>query len=321
MKNENHKKEIKQIRDHVKILNITGGIAIGALAIAGYLMLSDPLKKEHYAENTPVSTNTVTALEVDHSTILQPVASASLTKPMAAEEVSDQSKAVILKKKPAKEFENTTSKVEESLVDKTVVEANAKNITKLNNLKFKGIDEELQSFEASCNDGSLTFNWITEGGSKYAYEIEKTYDKVNYEVFSRAPQPEKKDGKNFYTVEEATGREDDAYYRLRKVVGKGKYEYSEAVKVKCSKKALASTVVDVFPNGYGSFRVVINTQFEDSFRVSLSDVNENELVADQFEAKPGSNEFVISSSTISRGNYVLRVTNGSLVKEKRVVLK
>ncbi|MBL0342450.1 MAG: hypothetical protein IPP71_17010 [Bacteroidetes bacterium] len=44
MKNENHRKEIKQIKDHVKILNITGGIAIGALAIAGYLMLSDPLK-------------------------------------------------------------------------------------------------------------------------------------------------------------------------------------------------------------------------------------------------------------------------------------
>ncbi|HMT30929.1 MAG TPA: T9SS type A sorting domain-containing protein, partial [Bacteroidia bacterium] len=114
---------------------------------------------------------------------------------------------------------------------------------------------------------------------------------------------------------------DDAFYRLRKVVGKGKYEYSEPVSVMCSKKAIANTEVDVFPNGYGSFRIVINTQVDDSFRVSLSDVNENELVADQFEAKPGSNEFVISSSTISRGNYVLRVTNGSMVKEKRVVLK
>ncbi|MBL0342448.1 MAG: T9SS type A sorting domain-containing protein [Bacteroidetes bacterium] len=187
-------------------------------------------------------------------------------------------------------------------------------------LKSKALDEELQSFEASCNDGSLAFNWITEGGSKYAYEIEKTYDKVSYEVFSRAPQPEKKDGKNFYMVEESTGKSDDAFYRLRKVVGKGKYEYSEPVKVQCSKGATANTEVDVFPNGYGSFRIVINTQIEDSFRVSLSDVQENELAAEQFEAKPGSNEFVLSSNTISRGNYVLRVTNGSMVKEKRVVL-
>ena len=58
--------------------------------------------------------------------------------------------------------------------------------------------EELQSFEASCNDGSILFQWVTEGSTKYAYEIEKTYDQVTYEVFSRAPQPEKIDGKNKY---------------------------------------------------------------------------------------------------------------------------
>ena len=319
MKNEKHNKEIKQIKDHVKILNITGGIAIGALAIAGYLMLSDPLKKEYYAEKAPVANFSETALAVDKS--LEKTVALADVKDESNQTASDISSSVTLKKKPVEIAENETDKVEESLVDKTVVEANSANIKRLNSLKSKGIDEELQSFEASCNEGSLIFNWITEGGSKYAYEIEKTYDKLNYEVFSRAPQPEKKDGKNFYMVEEATGKEDDAFYRLRKVVGKGKYEYSEPVSVMCSKKAIANTEVDVFPNGYGSFRIVINTQVDDSFRVSLSDVNENELVADQFEAKPGSNEFVISSSTISRGNYVLRVTNGSMVKEKRVVLK
>lgn len=316
MKNEHHKNEIKQIKDHVKILNITGGIAIGALAIAGYLMLSDPLKNEHYAEKTFEAPATESVISIENKLIDQPMASAL----NPAESGSDV-KAVVVKKQPVEVVDVVTDKVAENLEDKTVVEANSANINKLNNLKYKGLNEEVQSFEASCNNGSLTFNWITEGGSKYAYEIEKTYDKVNYEVFSRAPQPEKRDGKNFYMVEEATGKDDDAFYRLRKVVGKGKYEYSEPVNVKCTKKMLATTEVDVFPNGYGSFRIVINTQFDDSFRVSLSDVNENELVADQFEAKPGSNEFVLSSSTISRGNYVLRVTNGSMVKEKRVVLK
>jgi hypothetical protein len=320
MKNENHKNEIKQIKDHVKILNITGGIAIGALAIAGYLMLSDPLKNEHYAENNTLNPGTENVISIENNLIDQPIASAQNPAEASSESGSDV-KLVVVKKQPVEEVNVVVDKVAESLEDKTVVEANSANINKLNNLKYKGLNEEVQSFEASCNNGSLTFNWVTEGGSKYAYEIEKTYDKVNYEVFSRAPQPEKKDGKNFYMVEEATGKDDDAFYRLRKVVGKGKYEYSEPVNVKCTKKMLATTEVDVFPNGYGSFRIVINTQFDDSFRVSLSDVNENELVADQFEAKPGSNEFVLSSSTISRGNYVLRVTNGSMVKEKRVVLK
>ena len=77
----------------------------------------------------------------------------------------------------------------------------------------------------------------------------------------------------------------------------------------------------MFPNGYGSFRIVINTVTEDNFRVSLSDIQENELAVDTFEAKTGSNEFLLTSNNIGRGNYILRVTNGSMVKEKRVTLK
>ncbi len=319
MKNENHRKEIKQIKDHVKILNITGGIAIGALAIAGYLMLSDPLKKENFAENQPVPASFENVLTVDHTTVGAQVA---FVQPDKKEDASDVSTAaIIIKKKPVVQTGVSEQKSEESFVNKEVIAASSENFDRLSKMKSKALDEELQSFEASCNDGSLLFNWITEGGSKYAYEIEKTYDKVNYEVFSRAPQPEKKDGKNHYMVEEATAKGDDAYYRLRKVIGKGKYEYSEPVKVQCSKHATANTEVDVFPNGYGSFRIVINTQVDDSFRVSLSDIQENELAFDDFEAKPGSNEFILSSNTISKGNYILRVTNGSMVKEKRVVLK
>src|SRR4249920_2021234 len=44
MNAEHHKKEIDQIRRHVKMLNITGGIAIGALALAGFLLVSDVLE-------------------------------------------------------------------------------------------------------------------------------------------------------------------------------------------------------------------------------------------------------------------------------------
>ena len=318
MKNETHKKEIKQIKDHVKILNITGGIAIGALAIAGYLMLSNPLKKENYAEIQPVPAPFENVLTVDLPTNETQVA---LVQPDKKEAASDYTKAIVIKKKTIETDAQISSKNENSLVNKTVIAASSENFEKLNKMKSKALDEELQSFEASCNEGSLMFNWITEGGSKYAYEIEKTYDKVNYEVFSRAPQPEKKDGKNFYRVEEATAKNDDAFYHLRKVVGKGKYEYSEAVKVQCSKVATANTQVDVFPNGYGSFRIVINTVNEDNFRVSLSDIQENELAVDTFEAKTGSNEFLLTSNNIGRGNYILRVTNGSMVKEKRVTLK
>jgi hypothetical protein len=179
----------------------------------------------------------------------------------------------------------------------------------------------LQSFEASCNQGALVFNWVTQGSSKYAYEIEKSVDQENYEVFTRAPAPEKVDGKNVYTVEESTSPDEQAFYRLRKVVGKGKFEYSSEVKVHCSSTTAEQTTVDVFPNGYGSFRIMINSPVETRFTVTLTDINEKELATQDFDAKQGANEFTLISDSITRGNYVLRVSNDHMVKEKKVVLK
>lgn len=291
-------------------MNITGGVAISALAVAGYLLLTNP--SEENTALTKEGENTTKIAAIENEALALEVAPAS---EMVAGETSASAKEEKSQSKVAsKEAKVAISKSTSGKKANALAAASRTGLT-------KSIAEELQSFEASCDNGSILFNWVTEGVSKYAYEIEKTYDKVHYEVFSRAPQPEKKEGKNFYSVEEATEKDENAYYRLRKVIGKGRYEYSDPVQVKCESSISANTDVDVFPNGYGSFRIIINTGSESQFKVSLSDVDENELVADSFDAKPGSNEFIISSNSISRGNYVLRVTNGSMIKEKRVVLK
>lgn len=307
MNKEQKKQEISKIREHIRILNITGGVAISALAVAGYLLLTSPAEENtRLTKNMEAITNEAESnMEVQASVTSPAIDEISADVAVAAKQEQAQTKAVSAVVK-----QNRTS----GLKTNALAAAEKTGLT-------KSIAEELQSFEASCDNGSILFNWVTEGVSKYAYEIEKTYDKVHYEVFSRAPQPEKKEGKNFYSVEEATEKDENAYYRLRKVIGKGRYEYSDPVQVKCESSISANTDVDVFPNGYGSFRIIINTGSESQFKVSLSDVDENELVADSFDAKPGSNEFIISSNSISRGNYVLRVTNGSMIKEKRVVLK
>ncbi len=287
MNRDQHQSEIDQINKHVKMLNITGSIAIGALAIAGVLMIADTFKA--VSENAQSG---IIAEAPDQESVLQSDDSNLLEEP-----------ATIQPERISKPAGNQNK-------PKTAAAPKAISFT-----------EELQSFEASCNDGALYFQWVTLGGTKYAYEIEKTYDQVTYEVFSRAPQPDKKDGKNIYSVEESTTKGDEAFYRLRKVMGKGKYEYSEAVKVKCSNMDASLATVDVFPNGNGSFRIIINSAVAGPYKVTLSDVNETELATEDFMAKEGNNEFILSSSSITRGNYVLRVSNDAMVKEKKVVLK
>jgi len=270
----------------MKWLNLAGGVSLAAIAIGGYLVITEPYNEVALAED--------------------PIAELNVAKEQnVGTPVSDNQETKDLKD------DNTRSEEESIQPKKSVKYFQPKS----------DLAEELQSFDASCNNGSLIFNWVTEGGTKYPFEIEKSYDKQSYEVFIRAPQPEKKDGKNFYSVEEMVSEDEVAFYRLKRIIGKGKYEYSEMVQVKCTKKASGQTEVDVFPNGYGSFRIVINTKVQDTFNVSLFDLNNKELVAGQYEAMPGSNEFQLSSDSISRGNYLLRVTNGSMIKEKKVVLK
>ena len=67
--------------------------------------------------------------------------------------------------------------------------------------------------------------------------------------------------------------------------------------------------------------ILINTAVAGAYKVALSDVNETELATEEFLAKEGNNEFILSSNSITKGNYVLRVSNDSMVKERKVVLK
>lgn len=293
MNTEQHKNEIDEIRKHVKMLNITGGIAVGAITLAGFLLATDAFDSNAVPDNRTVSQVMVT--DEDNAFTDEQLAStvASLKQPEA-----------VIENKPVTKPDKQNSESGKNTISKAA-----------------SFEEELQSFEASCTDGAISFHWITLGSTKYAFEIEKTYDQVSYEVFSRAPQPEKKDGKNIYNVEEAINGGDEAFYRLRKVLGKNKFEYSDPVRVKCTEKEAYPTSVDVFPNGSGSFRILINTAKAGPYKVTLTDVNNAELATEEFQAQQGNNEFVLSSSSITHGNYILRVSNGFMAKEKRIVLK
>ena len=239
MNTDQHRNEIDEIRKHVKMLNITGGIAVGAITLAGFLLATDAFNSK------AVPGEQVVAQVIEDEELYSNDQLASVVSALSKPEII--SNTVVPQQDP----------VTESKPEKTAA------------VKKASFAEELQSFEASCSDGSISFNWITSGSSRYAFEIEKTYDQVNYEVFSRAPQPEKKDGKNIYNVEEAISSGDEAFYRLRRVLGKNKFEYSEAVKVKCTEKAAYPTSVDVFPNGSGSFRILINTAKAGPYKVRL----------------------------------------------------
>jgi hypothetical protein len=281
-KNMKDQREIRELRRNIRNMTLAGAGALGMFVYAGSV----------YHDSAGLDTSSSLTTQTEEFNIVE----ANMVKAVSPDILSFP-------------LENERNDV---TVDPGSVPSEVK--------KPKTVDE-IQSFEVSCNNGSLVFNWITEGQGKYAYEIEKTTENGSFEVFLRAPAPEKKDGFNHYFVEETVGATESASYRLKRIVGKNKFEYTEPVEVKCQKKSSKDLTVDVFPSGYGAFRIVVNAPAEDLFKVTLFDAAETEIQSKDFVAAPGSNEFMLESATVTKGNYTLRITNGSTTKVKKIILK
>jgi hypothetical protein len=292
--------------DHISVMNITAAVSIGALTVAAYLMVTEPF--QNY--------DTVDAVSEAKEQMLQP---GDLPEPLhnEADLKADFTETESVPKADDNDKSITEHAVSESADELKVVT----NSSKYTSDGMVMIDD-IESFDASCYDGNLVFNWITSGKPNNQFEIEKSYDNETFEVFSIAPQPQAtEDGKNHYSVEEYIGTEEVAFYRLRKKINKKKYEYSDEIRISCTTKKPDITDIDVFPNGYGSFRILIGTKTVDTFTVTLYDTEDMELATDRYVTQPGENEFVLTSNSISRGEYSLKVTNGQITKEKRVLLK
>ncbi|HEX5002648.1 MAG TPA: hypothetical protein VFW78_09120 [Bacteroidia bacterium] len=285
------KNEIRKMRQYVAGLAITGAGAIAMFTYAGYLFITEPASVNVKSPVIEISSPAITTASKQTETKAIATASAEV---------------------------KNTAEVKKQVQKTTLTSASAKE--KKSGGKY-GKVEEIQSFEVSCNNGSIVFKWVTEGQGKYAYEIEKANEDGTFEVFLRAPQPEKKDGLNYYNVEEIVDAGEAASYRLKRVIGKNKFEYTEPVTVQCVKKPAKSIMVDVFPAGYGAFRILVNTPVEDHFKVTLFDSEEQEIKSNDYDAAKGSNEFKLEAATVTKGNYMLRITNGSFIKERKITLK
>jgi hypothetical protein len=79
--------------------------------------------------------------------------------------------------------------------------------------------------------------------------------------------------------------------------------------------------VDVFPVGYGSFKIVIQSDSDGQYQASLLDHLNREVAAENYDVTMGENTFIMESGSIPRGEYLLRVTNGNVVSEKKVRMK
>jgi len=178
----------------------------------------------------------------------------------------------------------------------------------------------LEYVNSTCNENLVHLSWVTSGPGKGWLEIEHSSDGENFEVLAEKPKVKPGEIGNHIDLFVNPETNNKRYYRLRNKGNNNKYEYSRTVEIAC-RRAKEKHDVDVFPVGYGAFRIVVNASIDDHFTVSLTDISETEIVTENFEVEKGSNEYEFRSGNIPRGIYNLKVSNGDMVSQKKVTLK
>jgi cell wall assembly regulator SMI1 len=291
----------KQIFDYSRVLAIITGIASGAFVFAGYdLMMS-----------LPESSSTTEFADSKPSAIIAELPTEQIVEIFANTEVKPQSA------EPTAEIklpENVKAEVEIHSVNKA--EPEVYNYQKKKSQKLSN----LESFVAVCSNQLISVSWITEGSRVEDFEVEVSTDNVTFEKLEEKAVVVSVDNKNYFKLKVPETSTDSKYFRLKKIADAKTIQYSEVAEASCL-MSNNDPVIDVYPAGNGKFKVVVIAKKDDKFKVVITDMNETELVTDEFKVKTGTNEFVFRSGLLPRGSYNLKVTNGTIVSSKIVAIK
>ena len=185
----------------------------------------------------------------------------------------------------------------------------------------RSFQDELVNFESTCENGKVNISFVTKGSTEEIVEIEKSYDRSNYTSLASVKLNKKRNGNNHYSHSFDCNDSKEVYFRLKRKGDNGIYEYSNITDANCKPSIETKSKIEVYPVGYGSFKIAINSQIQDRYTVTLIDSEKKEVAHDAFDVVSGANEFVLNSGSIPRGSYSLRVSNGTQVCEKMVFLK
>lgn len=178
------------------------------------------------------------------------------------------------------------------------------------------------AFHANYGKNYFELNWNTIAGSFDHFEIERSFDGINYETIGSVnqtaalPEGQFSFRDRFRTV---TGLDNDFFYRLKEVEANGNVIYSKVLIARMfNTRSLASLSVTPDPLAND---ILVNVQLrQESYVVmKVSDEQGNLLLKEGQKAANGANTYTLEGThNLHPGMYTLEITVNS---KERMVMK
>ncbi|TAE89926.1 MAG: T9SS C-terminal target domain-containing protein, partial [Bacteroidetes bacterium] len=181
---------------------------------------------------------------------------------------------------------------------------------------------KLLSFNAQAlsTDAWVTWTTAAEVNNK-GFELERSFDGKTFEFTQFIEGASNSNKINNYQYIDAgiLAKTPIVYYRLKQVDYNGRFEYSETVMV--SKPKTSSNEVVVYPNPTsGIISLLIETDVEENYEVTITNMNGKVVYNRQLLAQQGNNQITLpGSDELISGIYFVRVTGQQQTKVIKLV--
>ena len=179
---------------------------------------------------------------------------------------------------------------------------------------------ELASFEGACDNNKQALRWTFADISDFgSVTVEKSTDGKEWRSIYSTSNPGIGGANGTYenSYEDESRNADMQLYRLQMMDINGDIKYSNMIELSCG---IAKNDFNVFPNPVGKQLVVSLDLLQSKLLTyTIKDIVGKTVLAGEFEANQGANQFDINTSTLVDGSYYISIDLGNELIEKKIL--
>lgn len=181
---------------------------------------------------------------------------------------------------------------------------------------------ELTAFYGSLVNNNVVLEWITSTESNnFGFEIERKSDNSNYQTIGFVSGNGFSTNRITYNFIDKDLKHSRYYYRIKQIDYDGVYKYSDDIFVDIP--FLSEFILHQnYPNPFNPTTTIrFSIPFESLVKITLNDVLGRELTVLYNElTEAGTKEIQVDGSSLSSGNYFVRMVSGNTQKIQKITL-
>ncbi|MFY0672145.1 MAG: T9SS type A sorting domain-containing protein [Bacteroidia bacterium] len=179
---------------------------------------------------------------------------------------------------------------------------------------------EFISFEANCSSNQVVLDWATATEiNNDRFEIQRSGDGVLWEYIDEVTGVGNSIERQDYQYIDYSPIS-ESYYRLKQIDFDGTTDYSEVVKVDCSKSDQSLEIVGIYPNPFQSeIEIEFGNYIDFNINVSLINSNGQQVYTNDFQALFNNSIRIQNLGVLPRGNYMLVVSHEKSKEVKQII--